>query len=122
MTTDAFEVCREILRLTDPNQEFLLEDNFDVYARRYPEPALLPEGQFEGTTSTLFVTVLVPFIVGVFKDGAKDALKEQVKDGLYRLFRRKEAARKEQLTKFRADLEKILAKTKLSAHERGCLR
>jgi hypothetical protein len=76
MNTDAFEVCREILRLTDPNQEFLLEDNFDVYAHGYPEPALLPEGQFEGTTSTLFVTVLVPFIVGVFKDGAKDALKE----------------------------------------------
>src|SRR5262249_27119226 len=85
-------------------------------------PTLVPEGRFEGTAATLFVTILVPFVVEVFKGGAKDALKEGVKDWLIRLFKRKETARQEELAQVRTNLEKVLAQTELSARERERLR
>lgn len=122
MTTVVLETCRAILKQVEPEQEFLLDENFAQYAAGYPEPAFVPEGRFEGTAMTLFVAILVPFVVEVFKEGTKDALKDKVKDGLDRLFRRRETARQEDIASLRTDVEKIIAKTQLSARERERLR
>jgi hypothetical protein len=122
MISNAQEVCRQMIQLVEPNQEFLLDEHFKEYAEGYPEEVVVSEGRLEAGSVSMFVAILVPFIVSIFKEGAKDALKDTVKDGLERLFKRKAKAREDEILSLRSDVEKLIAKTQLSGPERERLR
>jgi hypothetical protein len=122
MNSAAQEVCQQMIQLVEPNQEFLLDEHFEEYAKGYPEEAVVSEGRLEAGSVSMFVAILVPFVVSIFKDGAKDALKDTVKEGLERLFKRRAKARDEEILSLRNNVEKLIAKTQLSGPERERLR
>ena len=114
-----------IVSEVEPDDTFVIEDNFDALIENWHAARPQDEGRFVGGPEiAAFAGVIGPFLIGFFGDVAKDAVKDQAKRLVSTLIDKLLAhhATSQEAKKLREDLEGAIAKCRFSEAQKVVLR
>jgi hypothetical protein len=115
----------DIVVQVEPDDVFVVEDNFDALVDDWHRAVSQDEGRFIGGAEVAtFAAAVVPFLLTFLGDVAKDVVKDQAKKAagalLDKLLRRQ--ARTDEAVRLRAELEVAIAKSKVTREQKDILR
>jgi len=114
----------DIVTLVEPDDVFVVEDNFDALITDWHRAVSQDEGRFIGGAEiATFAAVVVPFLLTFLGDVAKDVVKDQAKKAagvlIDKLLKRQASA--DEATRLRADIEIAIAKSKVAREQKNVL-
>lgn len=113
-----------IVAQVEPDDVFVVEDNFDALITDWHHAVSQDEGRFIGGAEiATFAAAVVPFLLTFLGDVAKDVVKDQAKKAastlLDKLLRRQASA--DEATRLRTDIEVAIAKSKITREQKNVL-
>lgn len=115
----------DIVAQVEPDDVFVVEDNFDALVDDWYRAVSQDEGRFIGGVEVAtFAAAVVPFLLTFLGDVAKDVVKDQAKKAagtlLDKLLRRQ--ASTDEAARLQAELEVAIAKSKVTREQKDILR
>lgn len=117
-------LATDIVTQVEPDDVFVVEDNFDALITDWHRAVSQDEGRFIGGAEiATFAAAVVPFLLTFLGDVAKDVVKDQAKKAagalLDKLLKRQTSA--EEATRLRTEIEVAIAKSKVSREQKDVL-
>ncbi|MGJ7484490.1 hypothetical protein ACSFA2_04500 [Variovorax sp. LT2P21] len=114
----------DIVTLVEPDDVFVVEDNFDAMITDWHRAVSQDEGRFIGGAEiATFAAAVVPFLLTFLGDVAKDVIKDQAKKAagtlLDKLLKRQASA--DEATHLRTEIEVAIAKSKVAREQKDVL-
>ena len=117
--------AKAIVNEVEPDDAFVIEDNFDALLDEWHAARSQDEGRFIGGPEVAaFAGVVGPFLLGFFGDVAKDVVKDQSKKLLGLLIDKFLARRSsaDEATRLHRELEAAIAKSRFAPTQKEVLR
>ena len=113
-----------IVAQVEPDDTFVIEDNFDALITDWHHAVSQDEGRFIGGAEiATFAAALIPFLLTFLGDVAKDVVKDQAKKAagglLDKLLRRQASA--DEAQHLRTEIEVAIAKSKVAREQKDVL-
>ena len=114
----------DIVTLVEPDDVFVVEDNFDALITDWHRAVSQDEGRFIGGAEVAtFAAVVVPFLLTFLGDVAKDVVKDQAKKAagtlMDKLLHRKASA--DEAARLKTEIEVAIAKSKVTREQKDVL-
>ena len=124
-TDDIRRWAKAIVSEVEPDDEFVVDDTFDIAPEDWHRADSQNEGRFDGgTAASTFATVVVPFLLGFFgdvvKDVVKDAAKEAIAPLLDKFLKRKAAG--DEVARLRKAVDVEIANSRFDPEQKKTLR
>ncbi len=118
------QLAADIVARVEPDDVFVIEDNFDALLADWDRAVSQDEGRFVGGAEVAtFAAAIVPFLLVFLGEVARDVAKEQAKRAsgalLDKLLRRNASA--EEAGRLRTEIEVAIAKSKVSREQKEVL-
>jgi hypothetical protein len=114
-----------IVSEVDPEDKFVVEDNFDALIDNWDAAQAQDEGRFVGGPEVAaFAGIVGPFLLGFFSDVAKDAVKDQTKKLVGKLLDKLLArnASADEAKQLHDDFEEAIAESRFPEAQKAVLR
>lgn len=117
-------LATEIVTQVEPDDVFVVEDNFDAMITDWHRAVSQDEGRFIGGAEiATFAAAVVPFLLTFLGDVAKDVIKDQAKKAagplLDKLLKRRASA--DEAQRLRTEIEVAIAKSKVAREQKDVL-
>lgn len=117
-------ISTDIVTLVEPDDVFVVKDNFDAMITDWHRAVSQDEGRFIGGAEiATFAAAVVPFLLTFLGDVAKDVIKDQAKKAagtlLDKLLKRQASA--DEATRLRMEIEVAIAKSKVARQQKDVL-
>ena len=114
----------DIVTLVEPDDVFVVEDNFDALITDWHRAVSQDEGRFIGGAEVAtFAAAVVPFLLTFLGDVAKDVVKDQAKKAagtlMDKLLHRKASA--DEAARLKTEIEVAIAKSKVTREQKDVL-
>lgn len=117
-------LATNIVAQVEPDDIFVVEENFNAIIADWDHAASLDEGRFVGGAEVAtFAAAIVPFLLAFLRDVAKDLVKDQAKkisSSLLDKFLRHEA-NEDEVERLRSEIDVAIAKSKTSREQKDVL-
>jgi hypothetical protein len=108
----------------EPEDTFVIEDNFDGLVDDWHLAQAQDEGRFVGAAeAATFAGLIVPFLLAFFGDLAKDIVKDQAKKAAGALIEKLMARRanSDEISRLRGEIEAVVARSRFSKEQKEIL-
>lgn len=117
-------LATDIVAQVEPDDVFVVEDNFDALITDWHRAVSQDEGRFIGGVQiATFAAAVVPFLLTFLGDVAKDVIKDQAKKAagtlLDKLLKRQASA--DEATRLRTEIEVAIAKSTVAREQKDVL-
>lgn len=119
------DLAKAIVKITDPGDVFVIEDGFDDIADNWFKARGQDEGHFLGGIEIAgFVSLIVPFLLGIFADTAKGIITDQAKRAINYLLDRvlTKTATTEEAANLGTEMDDLIAKSRYSDEQKKTLK
>lgn len=118
------QLATDIVTQVEPDDVFVVDDNFDALIADWHRAVSQDEGRFIGGAEiATFAAAVVPFLLTFLGDVAKDVVKDQAKKAagalLDKLLKRQASA--DEATRLRTEIEVAIAKSKVAREQKDVL-
>lgn len=124
-TDDIRRWAKAIVSEVEPDDEFVVDDTFDIAPEDWHRADSQDEGRFDGgAAASTFAAVVVPFLLGFFGDVVKDVVKDATKKAVASLldkFLKREAA-SDEVARLRKAVDVEIANSRFDAEQKKTLR
>lgn len=117
-------LATEIVTQVEPEDVFVVQDNFDALITDWHRAVSQDEGRFIGGSEiATFAAALVPFLLTFLGDVAKDVVKDQAKKAAGALLDKvlQQKASTDEATRLRTEIEVAIAKSKVAREQKDVL-
>lgn len=117
-------LATDIVTQVEPEDVFVIEDNFDALITDWHRALSQDEGRFIGGPEiATFAAAVIPFLLTFLGDVAKDVVKDQTKKAAGALLDKllKQQASANEATRLRTEIEVAIAKSKVAREQKDVL-